>query len=247
MKLDELFESAPISVYGITNEDVGRRGVLGGIGAALLGTKPATANMASTPSVEIPDQSTKSPAWVKDFISTYVPLINQANKELENDRERLLTILHKKSITGVEERWIDSKMTQYNCASPQELLSHIDVVPVSLVLTQSAIESNWGRSKIAKHNALFGQKTWDKKDNIHGYKKFKSPLASIKAYMQNINSNKAYANVRRLREQLRKNRKPITGLELAAGLTHYSTAGSEYIDQIKTTILSQGFNSFDTK
>ena len=51
MKLDELFESAPISVYGITNEDVGRRGMLGGLGAALLGAKPATASVASTPSV----------------------------------------------------------------------------------------------------------------------------------------------------------------------------------------------------
>ena len=240
MKLEELFE-CQVDIYKI-NEDVGRRGVLGGIGAALLGAKPALAN-----TVEIPDQSEKSPAWVKDFISKHVPLINQANKELEDERTKLINILHKKSITDFEEKWLDSKMAQYNCESPRELLSHIDVVPVSLVLTQSAIESNWGRSVIAKHNALFGQKTWDKKDSIHGYKKFKSPLASIKAYMQNINSNKAYANVRRLREQLRKNRKPITGLELAAGLTHYSTAGSEYIDQIKTTILSQGFNSFDTK
>ena len=114
-------------------------------------------------------------------------------------------------------------------------------------MTQSAIESKWGKSEIAKHNALFGQKTWGKKDNILGYKKFTSPLESIKSYMLNINSNKAYAKLRQLREQLRKHHKPITGLALVNGLNKYSTAGSDYIDQVKNTILSQGFNIFDTK
>ena len=247
MKLDELFESAPISVYGITNEDVSRRGMLGGLGAALLGTKPAIAGTTSTQSVEIPAQSVKSPHWVKKFIIDHVPLINDANRRLENDRERLLTILHKNALTDFEEKWLDSMMEKYKCASPEELLSHIDIVPVSLVLAQSALESDWGRSELAKHNAFFGQKTWGKKDNIRGYKKFGSPSESIEAYMLNINSNKAYAPLRQLREQLRKHRKPITGLSLATGLTKYSVTGSKYVEKIKDTILAQGFHHFDQK
>lgn len=248
MKLDELFQCPPIRVN--VDEDIKRRGLIGGLGAALFGKSVGAST--EKPPVDIPDQSAKSPSWVKDFITKHVPLIQQANREIEEDRTRLLAILHKKSPSNIEEKWLDLKMSQYNCTTPEELLSRMDIVPVSLVLTQSAIESKWGRSDLAKHHALFGQKTWNTKDSVRAptgerYKKFSSPLESIRGYMRNINSNPAYENLRKIRERLRKHHKPITGLSLVPGLTSYSTAGSGYVDQVKNTILTQGFNNFDPK
>ena len=249
MKLDELFQCCSIRL-NVVNEDVNRRGVLGGLGAALFG-KSSVASVEKPP-VEIPDKSVKSPRWVKDFITDHLPLIQKANKEIEEDRARLLDILHKKSPSDLEKTWLDSKMTDYNCTTPEELVSRMDIVPVSLALTQAALESGWGKSDLAKHHALFGQKTWSDKDSIRTprgerYKKFSSPEESIKGYMRNINSNPAYKDLRKIRERLRKQHKPITGLSLATGLTSYSTTGSNYVEKVKNTILTQGFYNFDPK
>ena len=45
-----------------------------------------------------------------------------------------------------------------------EYLEKIDVIPVSLVLAQSAVESAWGSSRFAREgNNIFGEWTWGKR------------------------------------------------------------------------------------
>ena len=130
-----------------------------------------------------------------------------------------------------------------------ELLTRLDVVPVSLVLAQAAEESGWGTSRFAAEgNALFGQWSWadgairpqEQREGLgdYGIASFATPLESIVAYTLNLNSHPAYAELRTRRRQMRDNRERISGLELANTLTRYSERGAEYVDTLHAIISS---------
>jgi len=59
-------------------------------------------------------------------------------------------------------------------------------------------------------------------------------MKSICAYMLNLNSHNAYADLRNRRAELRKNDKKITGSVLAEQLTKYSERGEEYVKGLKS-------------
>lgn len=127
------------------------------------------------------------------------------------------------------------------------LLIRVDIIPVSLVLAQSAEESGWGTSRFAyEGNALFGQ--WDFSGNgmkpkqqrkalgNYGIARFDSPLQSVEAYMFNINTNVAYNKLRALRATMRGNNSQLSGYELATTLNKYSERGDAYIQGIRQLI-----------
>ncbi len=70
----------------------------------------------------------------------------------------------------------------------------------------------------------------------YGVARFASPLASVEAYMLNINSNRAYQKLRTLRAQRRAENKAISGYQLAATLDKYSERGQAYIDGLRSMI-----------
>ena len=61
--------------------------------------------------------------------------------------------------------------------------------------------------------------------------------------MQNLNSHPAYQSLRDIRTQLRKEKQPVTGFSLAAGLTSYSERGEEYIEELRSMMK---FNKLST-
>ena len=80
-------------------------------------------------------------------------------------------------------------------------------------MAQAAEESGWGTSRFAAEgNALFGQWTWNgqrirpmqQRDELgdYGIAAFAAPLQSIVAYMLNLNSHAAYAQLRARRAEL---------------------------------------------
>ena len=93
----------------------------------------------------------------------------------------------------------------------------MDVIPVSIALAQAAKESGWGTSRFAlEGNAIFGQWTWTGqgieplekgKNQDHKILKFPILRASVKAYKNNLNTNKGYIDFREKREKLRKRNK----------------------------------------
>jgi len=121
----------------------------------------------------------------------------------------------------------------------------VDGVPVSLVLSQAAEESGWGTSRFAAEgNALFGQWAWGDKaikpkqqrkgKGNYGIAAFDTTLDSVRAYMQNLNTHRAYGELRGKRAELREQGEPVTGRILAGTLTSYSERGAAYVETLHT-------------
>ncbi len=138
---------------------------------------------------------------------------------------------------------VEDPSTDLDDAALNELLLRVDLVPVSLVLSQAAEESGWGTSRFAvEGNALFGQWTWSGKgidpaqqrSHLGNYKiaAFETPLQSVMAYMRNLNTHRAYKKLRARRADLRRESALLSGWELASTLTSYSERGEAYVDSL---------------
>ncbi len=134
-------------------------------------------------------------------------------------------------------------------------LKRIDTIPVSLVLAQASIESNWGRSRFARiANNLFGEWTWGKRGIIpkhrdpgkkHKIRIFDSLEESVASYMRNLNRHWAYQEFREARYAARKAGKPFDGFVAAAYLLHYSELREKYTRMVQKRIASNDFNLYD--
>jgi Bax protein len=123
-------------------------------------------------------------------------------------------------------------------------MMRVDVVPPSLALGQAAYESGYGTSRFAREgNALFGQWTYGGKGmqprekraskGDYGVAAYDWPLESVRAYMRNLNSHRAYQGLRDKRAAARSRGRAPTGDELADALTSYSERGAEYVKTLK--------------
>jgi Bax protein len=134
------------------------------------------------------------------------------------------------------------------------LLRRADVVPPSLAITQSILESGWGTSRFARQgNALFGQRTWSAgtrgmdPQKAEGFKvrAFDSLLGSVEAYVRNLNTSGAYADLRRQRARMRAADRRIDGYQLAGALTKYSEEGQTYVRKLRGLMRHNGLGAFD--
>nr|MBF0222620.1 glucosaminidase domain-containing protein [Desulfobulbaceae bacterium] len=142
---------------------------------------------------------------------------------------------------------ISGKYEETNAAS---LLTKVDVIPVSLILAQSAIESAWGVSRFAVNgNNLFGIWTWGENgmipqkrdsDKNHRVSVFVSILDSVRAYTLIINKVAAYELFREIRTETR------DPLKLADGLINYSSRRNLYVTDVKNMINQNNLKSYDT-
>ena len=125
-----------------------------------------------------------------------------------------------------------------------------------MTLSQAAEESGWGTSRfVAEGNALFGQWSWHAsaikpekqrsgKGN-YGIAAFDTTLDSVRAYMQNLNSHRAYADLRVRRADLRAQGKPVTGRILAETLTRYSERGEAYVKSLHAIMNANHLDAAD--
>ncbi len=137
----------------------------------------------------------------------------------------------------------------------EEYLKKIDLIPVSLVLAQAAIESNWGKSRFAREaNNLFGEWTWGKRGIIpknrpegerYKIRIFSSLEASIASYMRNLNRHWAYVEFRDARLAAKQTGIPFTGFAAAVHLKRYSQMGVKYTHMVKRTIKKHQWNLLD--
>jgi Bax protein len=130
-----------------------------------------------------------------------------------------------------------------------ELLLRVDAVPVSLGLAQAAKESGWGTSRFAvAGNALFGERCFRPGCGVvpharrlgyrHEVRNFDSPAAAVAAYVWNLNTHVDYQALRERRAALRAAGQPVSGFDLALGLTSYSERGEPYVRDIRALIRS---------
>lgn len=192
----------------------------------------------------------------KAFFNFLTPFINEKNTLILSDRERLNTLLagHTK-LTSDDIDWVSTLrkdhrldvLDSYTKDDIKALLNRLDIIPASLVLAQAANESAWGMSRFATQgNNYFGQWCFRKgcglvpesrdSDADHEVRKFNDARESVFAYIDNLNTNPAYKQLRASRAQLREENDIITGLALSQGLQHYSERGQAYIEEIESLI-----------
>jgi len=193
------------------------------------------------------------------FFRLLGPLVLNANELIQADRQQLESIIGAlragESISPQQETFIRETAVAYKVgevegdvditdqALQDELIRRVDTLPPSLVLAQGAEESGWGTSRFATEgNALFGMWTWgeegikpqQQRAELGDYKiaSHETPMHSVIAYMQNLNTNSSYEALRVRRAELRSAGTKVTGWELAKTLTKYSERGQAYVDSL---------------
>lgn len=194
----------------------------------------------------IPEVDTKKQV----FLRLMLPLVLVVNEEIAEDRARLQAMASGKKARDAE--WLAELAERYQSSSadPSALLRRVDVVPPSLALAQAAEESGWGTSRFVREgNNLFGQIGGDivPLDDSAGpaMASYDSLHAAVRAYMLNLNSHRAYENLRRVRAQIRARGAFPDGHSLAGALGAYSERGQAYVDGIRALIRHNGLLRFD--
>ncbi len=202
-----------------------------------------------------------------NFISLLLPEVNAINDEIKQQREKLLSLEKKhkgNQLTDEDKRWLKNLAENYHIKDKNTshsstwntLKSRVDIIPPSLAIAQAATESGWGKSRFAKiGNSYFGQSCFRKgcgiKPNVafkYGYyevQTFNSINESVRSYMNNLNTHKAYQPLRNIRQQARQQDKLPTSLKMAQGLTRYSERGKSYVNYIASMIKSLKSHNLD--
>lgn len=178
------------------------------------------------------------------FIKTLLPIAKRENERIL--RERAVALSHPSPRLYRKYRVVPGQKTA--------LIRRIDAVPISLVLSQAAIETGWGSSRFAHQaNSYFGQHTHDptqpgvrpKNADDVKVRAFENAAKSVRAYLHNLNTHPAYENFRTAREQLRSVDEAVTGWKLAGYLSSYSERGQAYIRTIRSIIEDNNLQRFD--
>jgi Bax protein len=199
------------------------------------------------------------------FYRVILTLILYENEAVLREREKLLAILDTRGDDGTfpadQVKRLNALAFNYRVIKAesgdtltddqiQELLIRVDMVPPSLALAQAAHESGYATSRFAHSaNALFGQWDWSadavkpqqqrKGMGNYGIKSFDQPIDSVRAYIWNLNTHRAYADFRTVRAAQRgeqQGRITLDSKKLAGTLTSYSERGTEYTEELKSTI-----------
>ncbi|GEM_PF-494972 len=131
----------------------------------------------------------------------------------------------------------------------EDLLLHVDIIPPELALVQAALESAWGTSYFArKANNIFGQWCFTPgcgiipkrrpKGDTHEVAVFESVSLSVRYYLQFLNSHPLFSKLRKERFKNRKNDESPDALRMAGGLGAYSARGNEYINELRSMIVT---------
>ena len=157
-------------VLGLTEEDVASAErldrVFRGIGYHL---DPIRDGRAEVPPLLLPrmpadlDDLADSDARKAMFVRVVLPLVLAVNEEIAEDRARLQALIQRKAarqpLSRPDAQWLAALGKRYQVEDGDlgRLLRRVDVVPPSLALAQSAVESGWGTSRLGRrsHN-IFG-------------------------------------------------------------------------------------------
>lgn len=195
---------------------------------------------------------------IESFLNFLRPIIKSENSFIMHDRIKLTNLITKfeKENLDIEDiNWLNNKAKYYKLRNFSHtdkeelsyLLTRIDVIPELMVISQAAIESAYGTSGFAKRaNNLFGMRTLSSSKGIipkrraEGTRfyvaKYETVNQSIQCYLRNLNTHKAYYDLRKIRKSFRETNEPLDAYKLANELTKYSTEGNIYVQKIRRTM-----------
>jgi uncharacterized FlgJ-related protein len=206
----------------------------------------------------------------KLFFRLIAPIVLRINELILEDRVRAKELTERlargQSVTPDDQAWLTELAVKYKVLKSTrerldsdafaELLMRVDVVPPSLSLAQAASESGWGTSRFAAQgNSLFGQWTWGKglkpaeqRTSEFGDQRvaaFGSTAQAAYSYTLNLNTERAYRDLRLKRADLRRQSLRISGVVLAETLLNYSERGQAYVDDLKALIRENRLDDAD--
>lgn len=219
-----------------------------GVPPFILGTLPADLD-------RIPRITEKK----RIFFLSLLPMVLMANDEIGRQREELIRLFQQHDagirIDSARRAWVAAVTEEYRMkGNPltsirirEKLLKRVDIVPPSMALAQAASESGYGTSRFARiGNNLFGEWTFipgtgmvpEKRPAGESYevRRFETLFDSVRSYMKNLNTHRAYRALRSQRANLRAAGLPLRGMDLARGLENYSTRGEAYVEDIRAII-----------
>ena len=184
------------------------------------------------------------------FFQFLEPLVREANSELLQQRDKIIALQKKDSLSDKDKAWLAEQYDRYRVKdeNPDSLLLAVDTIPPSLALAQAAIESAWGTSRFAlEANNFYGQWCFTTgcglvpnqrpAGSTHEVRKFYSASQSVASYIHNLNSHPTYATLRQLRASARQNgNADFSGCSLAQGLERYSERGLDYVNSVRQLI-----------
>ena len=196
------------------------------------------------------------------FINTFIPIIYSENLQILNDRKKILDWWRESDGENFSRdfwpQWLFELSEKYGSSDSNlgNLLVRVDIIPISLALAQSAIESGWGTSRYSREgNAVFGQYTFDESKGLKPkdrnendeffIKKFSNLSESVRSYLKNINTHLAYADFREERKKLRMSGENLSGYKLVNFLKDYSERRESYIRDVKEIMNSNNFQKYD--
>jgi Bax protein len=201
------------------------------------------------------------------FIAALLPVILDANQRVTIEREQLLRLSEKfnddpTSITAFDRAWLVQLADRYEMPIDQiekdqlaQLVRRVDIVPPSMAIAQSGIESGWGTSFAARNgNALFGQIQSAGQHSVSVSWKpgagMPQPFASVgeaaEAYVANLNTHPAYAAFRHERAAMRERGENPDGYKLIGQLLRYSERGLGYVQFVRQVMRDDKLTDFDS-
>ncbi|MDQ2076493.1 glucosaminidase domain-containing protein [Marinimicrobium sp. ABcell2] len=196
------------------------------------------------------------PERKETFINLLLPMIEWRNSEMSRKREELqamqAAVTEGEELTPAQLRRLQAlrehfRVTEENFPELDDalaaLLLRVDIIPQEMVLAQAAAESGWGTSRFAVDaNNLFGQWCYRQGCGLvperrregarHEVQKFSSVNEAVASYYRNINTHRAYRELRQKRASLREAGEPIRGELLVTQLQRYSSRGQAYVDEL---------------
>ena len=190
------------------------------------------------------------------FFDYLQPIVAANNQRILDDRARLgaLADTSDEALSRRDRRFLDGLVDRYEVDTASssedqraELMVRLDTVPMSLALTQAAMESACGTSRSAREgNKQSGQGCYQAdcrldpkrrgEGQVHEVASFDNIDAAVASYLRNINSHRAYADLRAARADLRAANQPVTGNAMANHLLRYSERGLDYVEEIQSMI-----------
>ena len=194
------------------------------------------------------------------FITALLPVILEVNQRVLAEREQLLFLRDKLkgqgSLTVVERIWLDQLADRYETTIDKmdELVRRVDIVPPSMAIAQSGIESGWGTSFAARTgNALFGQIQTGGRHSVSVPWKpgagMPQPFTNVgeaaDAYVANLNTHAAYQAFRVERAAMRARGEAPDGYRLVGQLLRYSELGQQYVGFVRQVMREDKLSDFD--
>ncbi len=200
------------------------------------------------------------------FFDYILPLVKHSNQLVIEDRKQLellaaevgeLSFFQRRTLIELAEDYYVDRENRSDFQVIEQLRLRVDPVPPSLALAQAAIESAWGTSRFAvQGNNLFGQWCYKKGCGLvplrrnsgtqHEVAKFDTVSESVGSYIRNINTHRAYQDLRVSRAQLRTDRGSVSGHQLAENLLEYSELREKYVHEVQAVIRINKLARYDT-